>query len=86
MGVTANILGLLLIGFFMGHFSHREGHIVQVISSASAEGFLGKLISLSAIFNLICFFYCLKKDQDSRAAGVLVATILTAIVTFIIKL
>ena len=86
VGLTANILGLIFVGFLTGHFSNRAGNLIQVIDAAHNEGFLGKLISLGAVLNLVCFFYFLKQNQDSRAAGVLAATILTAVVTFIIKL
>jgi len=86
VGLTANILGLIFVGFLTGHFSNRGGNLIQVIDAAHNEGFLGKLISLGAVLNLVCFFYFLKQNQDSRAAGVLAATILTAVVTFIIKL
>jgi hypothetical protein len=47
---------------------------------------MGKLISLGAILNLICFFYFIRNKQDSRAGGVLAVTILIAITTFLIKL
>ena len=50
------------------------------------ENFIGKLISLGAILNLICFFYFIRKQKDSHAAGILIATILIAVGTFITKL
>lgn len=86
IGLFANGLGLILIGFLAGHFSNRTGGIGEVLKAAYREDFLGKLISLGAILNLLCFFYFLKKQKDSHAAGVLAATILMAIVTFLIKL
>ena len=51
-----------------------------------AANFIGKLISLGAVLNLICFFFFLRKNQEARAAGVLTATVLIAIFTFLIKL
>ena len=44
-----------------------------------------KVISLAAIPNLFVFFIFIKKKQDNRAKGVLLATILTAIATLILK-
>lgn len=86
VGLFANSLGLILVGYFTSYQSNRIGGIGEVLVAAYREDFLGKLISLGAILNLLCFFYFLKKQQDSRAAGVLVATILVAIFTFLIKL
>ncbi len=45
----------------------------------------GKVLSLAAIPNLFVFFIFIKKKQDNRAKGVLIATILTALTTLIIK-
>jgi len=45
----------------------------------------GKVLSLAAIPNLFIFFVFLKKNQDSRAKGVLMATILVALTTLILK-
>ena len=45
----------------------------------------GKVHSLAAIPNLFVFFVYLKKKQDARAKGVLMATILIALTTLIIK-
>jgi len=56
------------------------------LEAAHAEYFLGKLISLGAILNLICFFYFIRKKKDAFAAGVLIATLCMALITFIIKL
>ena len=57
-----------------------------VIKAASNEGFLGKLISLGAILNLVAFFIFIKKKQDYRARGVLLVTIFIAVFTFVFKL
>jgi hypothetical protein len=45
----------------------------------------GKVLSLAAIPNLIVFFVFLKKKQDARAKGVLMATFLIAFTTLILK-
>lgn len=45
-----------------------------------------QLIALSALPNLFVFFIYLKKKQDYRARGVLLATMLTALITFVLKL
>lgn len=85
-GILANSLGLFIVGFAMSKSSGRNDGIMQVLEAAHSQNFLGKLISLGAILNLLCFFYFIKKKKDADAAGVLVATIIIAIITFIIKL
>jgi hypothetical protein len=45
----------------------------------------GKVLSLAAIPNLIVFFVFIKKKQDARAKGVLMATFLIAFTTLILK-
>ena len=45
----------------------------------------GKVLSLAAIPNLFVFFIFIKKKQDNRAKGVLMATILIALTTLILK-
>lgn len=48
-------------------------------------GVLGTVIALAAIPNLFVFFVFLRKRQDYRARGVLIATIATALLTFFLK-
>jgi hypothetical protein len=45
----------------------------------------GKVLSLAAIPNLFVFFVFIKKKQDNRAKGVLLATILIAFTTLVLK-
>ncbi|MBT8288645.1 MAG: hypothetical protein HKN00_04850 [Flavobacteriaceae bacterium] len=82
LGLIANAIGLFLAATLLG----RGDDVMTVIRAAQTEGFLGKLISLGAILNLIVFFIFIKKKQDYKARGVLLATILVAILTFVIKL
>lgn len=82
VGLIANCLGLFLAATILGN----GDDFVTVIKAASAEGFLGKLISLGAILNLVAFFIFTKKRQDYRARGVLLMTVFVAVFTFIFKL
>lgn len=81
VGLIANAIGLFFAAALLG----QSDSFVTVLKTASAEGFLGKLISLGAILNLAAFFIFIKKKQDYRARGVLLATVCIAIVTFIIN-
>ena len=81
IGLVANAIGLYFAALFFG-----EGRdFFTVLKSASSEGILGKLISLGAILNLLAFFVFIKKKQDYRARGVLLATVIIAISTFVFK-
>lgn len=82
VGLFANATGLIATATFLG----QGDDFTTVIKAAANEGFLGKLISLGAILNLIAFFIFIKKRQDHRARGVLIATISIAIFTFLFKL
>ena len=86
IGLLATIIVVFMSSIFLRKLSGRSDSILEVLEAAKFEGFLGKLISLGAILNLICFFYYIRKRQDSRAAGVLAATVLIALGTFLIRL
>ncbi len=82
VGLIANAIGL----FFSATFLGQGDDFVAVIKAAANEGFLGKLISLGAILNLIAFFIFIRKKQDYRARGVLLITVFVAVFTFVFKL
>lgn len=74
IGLLANAAGTYLYIFF---FSDLE--IEDTIKAALANDFLGSLIALGAILNLIVFFIYLKKNQVYRARGVVMATVIAAL-------
>ena len=82
VGLIANDIGLYFTATFLG----KGDDFTPVIKAAADEGFLGKLISLGAILNLIAFFVFIKKKQDYRARGVLLITVFIAVFTFVFKL
>ena len=87
----------ILIGFIVGIIAALFGLIFaiqifgksddwgDVMKQAISQGFLTKLMSIGALLNLGAFFVFLKKNQDQRAKGVLIATILVLISTMLIK-
>ena len=86
IGLVSNTIGLLIVGLLTAKTAGRSKSVLQVFEAAVLENFIGKLISLGAILNFICFFYFIRKQKDSHAAGILIATILIAVGTFITKL
>lgn len=82
IGLLANSIGLILVTFILGN-----GESINVVIKHSfAEGIFGKLVTIGAILNLVAFFIFIKKKQDFRARGVILATVLVAISTFLINL
>ena len=82
VGLIANAIGLILTATLLG----RGDDFTTVIKAAAEEGFLGKLISLGAVLNLISFFIFIKRREDYRARGVLLVTVFIAIFTFLFKM
>lgn len=76
--VTATIGCVLFIFFF------TEARSIEDLKLVRAQGLMGKLITLGAIFNLIAFFILLKFEKELMARGVILATILLAILTVIL--
>ncbi|MCF4100866.1 hypothetical protein L1I30_04230 [Gillisia sp. M10.2A] len=81
----------ILIGFIIGIIANMAGIFLYItlfskigleasLKDAVANNYLGKIISLGAILNFLPFFIFLKKKQIYHARGVLLATVLTAVV------
>lgn len=81
VGVIANTFGVLLYMLLFSDLSLMETYRVAV-----TEGHIGSLLALGAILNLLAFFGFLRLRRDYRAKGVLMATVLTAIVILIYKI
>lgn len=81
VGLIANAVGFLIAIFIFGD----GGSIENIIRQSIAQGFFTKLISIGAIMNLVAFFLFLNKKRDYRARGVILATLLVAILTFLVN-
>jgi heme/copper-type cytochrome/quinol oxidase subunit 4 len=81
VGLIANAIGTLL---YILLFS--ELGITKTFEAADAQGYLGSLLALGAILNLVAFFAFLRLRRDQRAKGVLMATLLTALIILYYKL
>ena len=62
-----------------------EYELEETLKQAVEKDLIGSLIALGAILNLLAFFVFLKKKQNYRARGVLMATILAALAILISK-
>lgn len=79
IGLAAAAFGCLLFLYFFA-----DARSIEDIKVVRSQGLMGKLITLGAIFNLIAFFVLLKMEKELMARGVILATILLAILTVII--
>ncbi|WP_343487982.1 hypothetical protein [Allomuricauda sp. d1] len=80
VGIIANTFGTLL---YILIFSDRG--IVETFKAAIEQEHVGSLLALGAILNLVAFFGFLRIKRDYRARGVMVATVLTALVILYYK-
>ncbi len=80
-GLSANVAGIIL---YILLFSDRG--LDATIRDAMVNDYLGKVIALGAALNFLPFFVFLKKNLICHARGVLLATVLTAVVIAITKI
>ena len=80
-GMLFNIAGIYI---YVAVFTNYD--LPNAIKYAYRDDFLGGLIAIGAAANFIPFFVFLKKDKIYRARGVLIFTILMAIVILLLKL
>ena len=79
-GIIANFLGFLVVRRMLtGESSVID--LTNVVKQLYDDGLLNKLISLGAFLNLLIFFFFIKTNNDTKAAGVLISTIMIALLT-----
>lgn len=81
VGIIANTFGTLLYILLFSDLS-----IVETLQAAVIQDHLGSLLALGAILNLVAFFGFLKIKRDLRARGVMIATLLTALIILFYKI
>ncbi|MGX1931189.1 hypothetical protein [Flagellimonas sp. 2504JD4-2] len=86
----------ILIGFAVGIIANTFGTLIYILlfsdlgiaetfQAAVSQGHVGSLLALGAILNLVAFFGFLRIKRDYRARGVMIATLLTALVILYYK-
>jgi 4-amino-4-deoxy-L-arabinose transferase-like glycosyltransferase len=81
VGIIANTLGVLIYILLFSDLG-----ISDSLKAAVEAEHLGSLLALGAVLNLVAFFGFLKIRRDERARGVLLATVLTALVILYYKI
>ena len=79
IGLLAAFFGVFL---FISFFTDYE--FVYGIEILQANNSTGKLITVGAILNIVIFFFLLKIQKELMARGVILATIVLAILTIFI--
>ncbi|MDO6601127.1 hypothetical protein [Arenibacter palladensis] len=80
VGLIANTIGTLLYIIIFSDFG-----IIETYQAAVQQGHVGSLLALGAILNLVAFFGFLRIRRDYRARGVMIATLLTAMLILYYK-
>ncbi|MDX5585686.1 MAG: hypothetical protein QNK20_12390 [Aureibaculum sp.] len=73
VGLLATALGFYLYVEFVLNGSFQESLVI-----INNKNLYGQILSIAAIPNLLVFFIFIKKKQDYKARGVLIATFLVA--------
>jgi len=80
IGIIATAFGFYIYVEFVSTYSFEE--TIKILNEGNLYG---KVLGLAAIPNLFVFFIFLKKKQDLRAKGVLVASFVIAFLVLISK-
>jgi len=80
IGIVANISGSYLYIFFFSKYD-----LETTLEIALEQDVLGNIIALGALLNLIVFFLFLKKNEYYKARGVIMATLIAAIIVLVSK-
>ncbi|MET2986262.1 hypothetical protein [Aureibaculum conchae] len=70
-------------GFYLYVEYALEGTFEESLAVLKENSLYGQVLSIAAIPNLIAFFIFIKKKQDYRARGVLIATLVIAFLILI---
>lgn len=81
VGIIANTIGTLLYVLLFSDYP-----IADTLKAAVEQGHIGSILALGAILNLLAFFGFLKIGREARARGVLIATLLTAMIILYYKI
>ena len=80
-GLICNVAGMYI---YVAIFTKYD--LINAIELAYFDYFLGGLIAIGAAANFLPFFVFLKKNKVYRARGVLIFTLLMAIVILLLKI
>ena len=83
IGLISNTIGVYLYLFFLSGV--KKLSVESTFEVTLEQGLIGNIIILGALLNLAVFFIFLKKKKYYRARGVILATLIAAIVILVTK-
>jgi heme/copper-type cytochrome/quinol oxidase subunit 4 len=83
VGIISNGLGILIA--LQGLAFYAKLSFKTTYEVAYSQGNMGNIIALGGILNMVSFFLFLHLNRDYRARGVLMASVLAAILILIYK-
>lgn len=85
--ISGAIVGLIanVIGVYLYILAFSDAPFDVTIQKSLNEGYFGKIVTLGAVLNLAAFFLFIKKKQDHKARGVLMITVIIAILVMVRK-
>jgi hypothetical protein len=82
-GLVSAIVGILLFDIAIGLYNGIS--ISEVFDRSLSTKFLGKRVSIGALVNLPVFYFFLNKKKENHARGVLMATVMIAVIFIVNK-
>jgi hypothetical protein len=79
IGFTATFIGMYIFLEFFSGLGFTKGY-----KSMQSQGYLGKIITLGAVLNLIIFFILLKLNKELMARGIVLSVIILTIITLFV--
>ncbi len=83
IGLIAALLGIITFDIIIGHFNGLS--VSESFDRTWSTRFLGKRASIGALINLPVFFFFLNKKREDHARGVLMATVMIAVIFIVNK-
>ena len=82
-GLITAMIGILIFDLAIGIYN--DNSIYEILERSLKTQFLGKRVSIGALINLPVFYFFLNKKKEYYARGVLLATILIAVIFIVNK-
>lgn len=82
VGLLMPVLGFLVVYLILGRSQSLSGFVGSLMDSHNRAAMV---LSLSILANILPFMYCTSKRLDYTARGILIATMLYAVVIVLLK-
>lgn len=79
LGFATTFIGIF---FFISLFTEYD--FIEGITIMKTNNLMGKIMTLGAILNIIVFFILLKKNKELMARGIVLSTIILAVLTLFV--